>query len=81
MTKLTIFMIKAGNGKEAVMRLPVNRHGGITPKGFKMACARFYDTTNTDPRHNSLKYALNLEAYGSAQALMGALANYQKNII
>lgn len=79
MTKLTLFMIKAGNGKEAVMRLPVNRFGGITPRGFKMVQDRFSNRDTGDIQ--GLKYALNLESYGSAEALMGALENYRKNII
>ena len=79
MKKLTLFLIKADNGKEALMRLPVNAHGGITPKGFSLVRARFYD--GIMKVNHGLKYALNLEAYGSADSLISALQDYKKNII
>lgn len=79
MTKINTFLIKANNDKETIMRLPVGRYGAITPKALKMIRSRFYDGS-TDTQH-SMKYALNLEAFSSADTLSQALKNYQKNVL
>lgn len=79
MTKLNLFLIKATSGREAVMKLPIDRYGGITHKGFELVRKRFHDGS-TDTYHG-LKCALNLEACCNADSLGKALVNYQKNII
>jgi len=68
--KYQTFLVKTENEKEAVMRLPVNVHGGITPKGFKIVRSRFND---------GLRYALNLEAFSSGRDLAAAVTKYYKN--
>ena len=75
--KTNTFLIKASNNKEAVIRLPVNRYGGITTKGIKLVQARF----STPEKINGLKYALNLETFSSGASLMEAISRYQKNIL
>jgi hypothetical protein len=79
MTKQIVFLIKADNGKEAVMRLPVDRYQGITAKGHQIIRQRFYD--GSAKVYHGLKYALNLEAFTNGEDLMQALSNYQKSII
>jgi hypothetical protein len=73
------FLIRADNGRECVMRLPVDKYGGITAKGFKVTQARFYDgATNTT---HGLQYALNLEAFSTSDALLEAIIKYKQHII
>ena len=75
--KQQTFLIRADNEREAVMRLPVNGHGGITHKGFEQIHARFYDGA-TETTHG-MKYALNLEAFSNGRDLTEAIRRYYKN--
>ncbi len=65
-------LVKAKNGREAVMRLPVRKHGLLSPKAFQLVRERLGD---------GLQYSLNLEAFSSADSLMEALKAYKKNEI
>lgn len=73
------FLIRADNDRECIMRLPVNRYGGITHKGFTIIHNRFYDGA-TGTTH-SLKYALNLEAFSNGHDLSDAIKKYYQNKI
>lgn len=73
--KTQTFLVKATNGKEAVMRLPVGKYGAITQKAFDAISQRFYDGV-TDTR-GQLQYAVNLEAYSNADDLIFALESYK----
>lgn len=75
--KINTFLIRASNNEEAVMRLPVNTHGGITPKGFKIVRERF----SVLDKVSSLQYALNLEAFSNGESLVRAIEKYQKNTL
>jgi hypothetical protein len=77
MTKQSVFLIRADNDRECVMKLPVNRYGGITSKGFAQVRSRFYDGT-TATQHG-LKYALNLEAFSSGHNIAKAIEQYYRN--
>lgn len=77
--KTCTFLIKSADNQEAIMRLPINRTGGITTKGFKLIGERFYN--GTTKQAGQLKYAVNLDAYSNARNLIEALTNYQKNTI
>lgn len=79
MTTQRTFLIRATSGKEAVMRLPIDRYGGITHKGREKVEQRFYDGS-TNKKHG-VQYALCLEAFNSADDLIHALNKYNKNII
>ncbi len=46
MTKTQTFLIKTDTNKEAVMRLPVDKYGGITMKAREAIRKRFYDGSN-----------------------------------
>ena len=84
MTKEKVFLIKAelgrtGTMRECVMRLPVGRYGGITTKGMHAIAERFFDGTTQTP--GTMRYALCLEAFSTADELTKALENYKKNVI
>lgn len=68
--KLNTFLVKAENGREAVMRLPTGKYGTITHKAFDMCRARLGDKA---------RYFLNLEAFNSADVLIEALNKYKKD--
>lgn len=78
-TRLNTFLIKATSGREGIMRLPIDRYGGMTTKAHKMIEQRFYDGATSTP--GSMKYALNLEAFTSADSLMQALEHYKNDTI
>ena len=69
----------ADSGREAVMRLPVDRYGGITPKGYTTIRARFYD--GAEQKQHGLKYAVCLEAFSTGKDLQEAIKSYYKNEI
>lgn len=78
--KTQIFLVKATNGMEAVMRLPVGtRYGSLTRKAFDLISKRFYDGV-ADTR-GQLAYAVNLEAYSNADDLISALESYKQGNI
>lgn len=70
--KTATFLLKGDSGREAVMRLPIGKHGSISAKAFAMARARLGD---------SARYFLNLEAFSGADALMEALTKYKKDTV
>jgi hypothetical protein len=79
MSKQQLFLIRADDEREAVMRLPVNRYGGITQKAFDAIHRRFYDgASNT---HHNMRYALNLEAFSNGRNLVEAIEKYYRNEI
>ena len=69
--KLVTYLVKTTEGKQAVMRLPVDKYGSFTHKAFDMISTRFYDGL-ADTR-GQLQYAINLEAYNDADDLIHAL--------
>ena len=75
MTKLTTFLIRADNDAEAIMRLPVNRYGSITPKGTTAIRNRFFDGSTS----HYARYVLNLEAFSTGQNLKDAIDSYLAN--
>lgn len=79
MTTQKLFLVKAANGREATVRLPVGRYGGITPKGFKAIRERLGNGPERDG--GGLRYALCLEAFHSAADLTAALESYKRNVI
>lgn len=79
MTKTQTFLIKTNQGKECVIRLPINQYGGITRRGFDIIGKRFFD--GITGKRGQLKYVLNLEAYSNGEDLSKALEKYHKNII
>jgi len=70
--KTQTFLVKTTTGKQAVMRLPVNRYGMLTHKALDMISARFYDGV-ADTR-GQLEYAVNLEAYSNADDIISAVS-------
>ncbi len=73
------FLIKATSGREAVMRLPIDRYGGFTTKAHKLIQQRFYEgSTDT---HHGVQYALCLEAFTTGDSLAAALHKYRANEI
>lgn len=62
------FLVRVETGHECVTRLPVNKYGGITPSGFR---------TVRTMMGSGLRYALNLEAFGSGSGLLDAISKYQ----
>jgi 3-deoxy-D-arabino-heptulosonate 7-phosphate (DAHP) synthase len=78
-TRLQTFLVRADNDRECVMRLPVDRYGGITLNGYKAIRRRFCDGS-TDIEHG-LKYAINLEAFNSGHNIAAAIEKYYQNTI
>lgn len=79
MSTLKTFLIKAENGREAVMRLPVDQYGGITRKGYQMVRTRFFDGSIN--RSFGVAYLINLEYFSDGKALAKAIENYNNGII
>lgn len=82
MTKQKVFLIRATLGqsnmlRECVMRLPVDRHNGITNKGMQMVRQRFFDGTTQMP--GSLRQAVCLESFSDGHSIVKAIENYYAN--
>jgi hypothetical protein len=77
--KLKVFLIRADNDKEAVMRLPVDQYGGITHKGMQLIGKRFYD--GSTGKTHWLKYAVCLEAFTNGEDIIQAIESYYSNTI
>ena len=69
-----LYLIKATNGKEAMLRLPTKVDGSLTPKAFVLVGNRFYDST-TGIRHG-IEKALCIENFSSSEKLSMALEDF-----
>ncbi len=76
-----LHLVRATNEREALMRLPTDSKGNITPKGLEMIAARFFEDTKgkkqgTTAKKHGLRSAVNLERYQNGYLLSKAIEKY-----